>query len=146
MTRLCIWSSAILLLPLIMVGCRNQNLPQTIPFSGKVYYNGKPLEYGEMTFEVVNPAPGFPSRPAIASIQPDGQYKLSTFVADDGIVPGEYRVRILCFKGNPSFDVPASQLVWAIPQKYGSSETSGLEVIVSPEQRGPIVKDLHLTD
>lgn len=69
------------------IGCGPAR-PQTVPVAGRVTYQGKPVPEGRITFL---PDHG---RPAIGTIQTDGSYRLTTFQAGDGVLPGHYRVTI----------------------------------------------------
>ena len=67
-----------------------------------------------MTFDgVLPPGPGIvyfqplgdgsekPLRPAMGEFGPDGCFQVSSFSKGDGLVPGEYSVRIVCWKRPP---------------------------------------------
>ncbi len=72
-------------------GCgssESTNLSPTVPVTGKVTWNGKPLAQGTVTFE---PDGG---REAHADIQPDGSFTLTTFTKDDGALQGTHRVAV----------------------------------------------------
>ena len=75
----------------------------------------------------------------------NGNFKLKTYVSDDGAPPGEYRVSIVAASTNPaglSKDAPiqdeaptmaAVMIPQTISKKYGNVETAGITVLIKPE-------------
>jgi len=61
-------------------------------------------------------------------VQPDGTFTVGTEQTDDGAYPGSYRVSLT--PPEPPLDQPAPKPI--IDPKYGSSNTSGLEVQIQP--------------
>src|SRR5262249_8325025 len=83
------------LLP-VLAGCNRG--PKMLPVSGKVIYNGRPLEFGVVMFQ---PPSG---QPAQGQIQPDGTFTLSTYRLNDGAVVGKHKVRVACYESmRPGF-------------------------------------------
>jgi hypothetical protein len=68
---------------------------------------------------------------AVGEIERDGTFKLSTFGANDGAIPGKYRVAINQ-PSNPDPDKPPTKS--KLPAKYVNFETSGLTAEVKPGQ------------
>src|SRR5437868_5035599 len=68
---------------------------------------------------------------AVGDVNPDGTFQLSTFGANDGAVPGKYRVAINQ-PNNPDPDKPPTKS--KLPAKYGNLDTSGLTVEIKPGQ------------
>ena len=68
----------------ILAGCNRG--PKMTPVTGKVIYNGRPLEFGVVMFQ---PPSG---QPAQGEIQPDGTFILSTYRLNDGVVLGKHKV------------------------------------------------------
>ena len=101
------------LLPLI--GCDRSSTQgaATLPVKGTVTLNGKPLTKGHVIFE-----PDGAGKEATGDIQPDGSFVLTTYQKDDGAVIGNHRVSIMTTEKK-------------VPTKYGSVNTSKLEVEVS---------------
>ena len=87
--------------------------PTTVPVTGKVTYQGRPLTKGTVMFE-----PEGAGKEGRGEIQPDGTYVLSTYKKDDGAVLGNHHVTVL----------NADKMV---PQKYAGRGTSKLEMEVS---------------
>ena len=75
---------------------------------------------------------------AVGEIDRDGSFKLSTFGANDGAVPGKYRVAINP-PPNPDPDKPPSKS--KIPAKYENLDSSGLTAEIKP---GPNSIELEL--
>jgi hypothetical protein len=97
--------------------------------------DGKPLNGGAVWFEPNSPGPSG-SCGAKGTIAPDGSYRLTTFRANDGALPGLHRVVVL-----PGSDTP-SQNARTIPSKYYSLAGSGLEFEIKP---GDNSIDIRLT-
>ncbi len=74
-------------------GCEGRPSTQppspALPVQGRVFFRGKPLTQGRITFE---PTDG--GRDATGTIKPDGSFVLSTFGQDDGALPGVHTVKI----------------------------------------------------
>ena len=135
------WVAGMLLavLGLVVGGCGgNERLP-TASVEGKVLYHGKPLEFGSVVFQP-NSGPA-----AHGVIQPDGTFRLSTYVSDDGATIGKHWVRIVCSEDQqPGYVRPGPDLTRGrslIPEKYSHIGTSGLEVEVKPANE-PFVFEL----
>ena len=112
---------------LVCCGCGSQ----TAPVRGRVKFkDGSDATvlagYG-VTFE---PTEGKSS--AVGEIQPDGSFKLSTFGADDGALPGKYRV-VVTTPASPDPDKPPQKS--KLPAKYADFSTSGLTVEIKPRQK-----------
>ncbi|SIO63004.1 hypothetical protein SAMN05444166_7213 [Singulisphaera sp. GP187] len=106
--------------------------PETVPVSGKVTYDGKPVPKGTITFQ---PADG---QPAVGEIQPDGSFQLSTFGEKDGAVLGVHKIMIISNTADPTM-IPGSSPGYVkpkdiIPKKYNQLQTSGLEATVSKDK------------
>ena len=116
----------------LCLGCSHN--PPTVPVSGKILYQGKPLPYGTVMFQ--HESGGQPSR---GSIESDGTFQLSTYKLGDGARPGVNLVRVACFEGSdPNYksNAPEGEIVLGkslIPRKYNSFGSSGLRVEVAPE-------------
>jgi hypothetical protein len=146
------------------IGCGDDSgLPTRYPVSGTITYNGKALEQGNINF-----APNGPGgRPAGGNII-NGKYSLTTQDAEDGAVPGEYKVSVVAkttdtstvdLKIKGATTVEAKKAISAvfpqkvaakaaakakslIPAKYGSPETSGLKFQVKPQSNSGVDFDL----
>ena len=77
---------------------------------------GKPLTEGQIVFE-----PDNSGREAHGSIQPDGEFELSTFANGDGAVPGTHRVAVTSGKIGKQ----------VVPVKYQNTSSSKTEVEVA---------------
>ena len=66
---------------------------------------------------------------ATGQIAPDGTFKLTTFGADDGAIPGQHRVAITP-PPSPDPDKPPEKS--KLPTKYSSFDTSELAVEIKP--------------
>ena len=114
--------------------------PRVVPVAGKVLYNGKPLEFGTVTFQ---PRSG---QPAVGEIQRDGTFQLSTFREHDGAVVGTHKVRIACYESqrNPAAKRPGEQMLGKllIPMKYTLFDQSGLTAEVREDENQPFEFEL----
>lgn len=62
------------------------------PATGKVVFNGEPVNGGSITLSPIAVAKGNAGKPASATIGSDGTFKLSTYSSNDGAVVGKHRV------------------------------------------------------
>jgi hypothetical protein len=136
-----------ILLPIAMcclvAGC-GPGRPGTVPVSGRVTWQGKPVVTGRITFY---PTTG---RPATSPIGPDGGYCLRTFEPGDGTVVGKHCVtidarRVIDAKAAPKTRKeklpggmavdPEAKLEWLVPEKYSQRSTSPLTAEVTADQK-----------
>ncbi len=103
---------------LLASGC-GRRVP-LVPVTGRVTLDGKPLEFGAV---MVQPKAG-PA--AQARINPDGTFRLGTFKAEDGAIPGPATIRVICRK---DITQPGGEMVYGpslIPERYSRFDTSGI--------------------
>ena len=116
-----------LVLLVCLVGCGES---KTAPINGKVKFKDgsdvSVLAGYSLTFE----AEGGKTS-AVGELDRDGTFKLSTFGANDGAVPGKYRVAINP-PNNPDPDKPPTKS--KLPAKYANLDSSGLTAEVKPGQ------------
>jgi len=116
--------------------------------TGKVTYNGEPLRFGTVIFE---PETG---QYATGIIQPDGTFEMETRGEGKGAPVGKCKVRFVCFANQDPAAKPVEPENGAIPgeglaigpslipERYLSSETSGITVDVKPGDNEPLVFEL----
>lgn len=118
-----------------LAGCGDSGRPKTIPISGSVTIDGNaPGETGKLFFTPTHAAAGYGMRPASGSFNAEGSYRVMSWVPDDGLVPGHYRVSVL----------PSDTAKSAVPMKYHQSATSGLEVDI-PVDQGAIEYNVEIS-
>jgi hypothetical protein len=108
---------------LLAAGCGSAEKP--IDVSGKVTFKGEPVTEGSVQF--VEDRTG---RGAQVDLGPDGAYKASLFA-------GEYKVVVTppyMVDDRSGIPNPYYKKVKNIPQKYHSTETSGLTADVRPDK------------
>ena len=96
-----------------LVGCDDK--PDRARIQGKVLIDGKPLTYGSVRF-----VPG-DARPASAKLDDEGNFTLSTFGKNDGIVYGVHKVSV-----NAGEWIGDNERKWHAPPKYFRYQSSGL--------------------
>lgn len=111
------------------------------PLTGKVTFEGKPLQFGSVTMEHSS------GQPATAAIQSDGTFAMATIGEGEGAAVGKWRVRIGCNEAQdpakrPAPGQPAIPGKSLIPERYASFDLSGLVVDVRPGRNEPIVLSL----
>lgn len=115
---------------LLVAGCTPKlpPKPQTYPVHGTVKLNGAPVHGGEIEFlQVDMSAGGIEGRSIITK---DGTYNASSFVDQEGMVPGEYKVRLKQWVGMPgSLGVEPT----TIPKKYLSYDSAELKYAIKAE-------------
>lgn len=122
------------------IGCGNPN--GTVKVAGAVSVGGEqPPGEGTITFTPVEPASGFPKRPAMAKFGTDGQYVTTSYEPGDGLVPGSYKVAVECYETPPNME--GKPVKSFIDKKYMNGETSGFDLVVEPGGK-PIQFDIAL--
>jgi hypothetical protein len=103
--------------------------PKTFLVHGTVSLNGAPVHGGAVYFVPADPENG--SMEGRATISNDGTYSASTFVDQQGLVPGQYKVWIeeYNFGVHGKLDGEPTK----IPKKYQSVDTSELKYPVKAE-------------
>lgn len=102
-----------------LVGC-GQSLPAnetTYPVHGTATLNGEPLKGGKINFTRTDGL----ALPGQAKINPEGEYHAFCYARQDGLVPGEYKVSLESYGGEPK----------TIPAKYRSADVSDKTITVS---------------
>ena len=103
----------------VALGCGGDRA-ELVPVTGKVTIAGEaPARGGAITFTVVEPAEGYPSRPGSARFSEDGLFEAMSFKEGDGLVPGTYQAIFQYYDGTPSDDDPTSfERLNAVPKDY----------------------------
>lgn len=127
---------------LLLVGCGRSG-PHTIPISGRVTYQGKPVSTGEVRYV---PQDGS-ARQARGTLDSNGEFRLTTYALNDGALPGDYQIAVISLEphvGEPGRDesqaaaapraIPARKS--RVPERYGKAETSGLSDHVDDDHPG----------
>jgi hypothetical protein len=101
-------------------GCGGSHDLPLVPVSGTVTFEGGPAPApGTLSFSQSpgSGVPGLPSRPGRASFDADGKFAVTTFQEGDGLLPGTYRVTIVCLDGEPGGARPREMITF-IPLDY----------------------------
>ncbi|MEI7698843.1 MAG: carboxypeptidase-like regulatory domain-containing protein [Planctomycetia bacterium] len=141
----------------LFLGCGEEKLnrPPVFKVKGKVTLQGKPVPNADVTFIHKES-----NRAAFGKTNAEGEYKLTTFNANDGAVEGKHDISVVDIPPVPS--TPAISSVESadyqppkigedtmpkpksrLPQRYADAATSGLFGVVNPD--GENVVDLELT-
>ena len=119
-----------LLLPalavLLLTGCAEAGRPAYAVEGKVVFPDGQPLTEGVVEFETVEDIKTRIN--ARGEIQPDGTFRLTTYVDNDGAVAGEHRALVM-----PPLPLAGPAPPLPIKARYRSYETSGLTFTVKPE-------------
>jgi len=128
---------------LSFVGCGSpSNRAQVVAVTGQVQLDGKPLEFGSISFQPIQGG-----QPARGDIDSEGGFVLSTYQEGDGAAVGRHRVKVACYaKQDPAMkeqqagDSLGDSL---IPERYTSFAMSGIEVSVLAQGNSPFVFELQ---
>lgn len=143
MVRLMLRGSVCFALLAYLVGCAEQapiDRPDTVPVSGTVTHKGAPVEGAAVTF---SPAEGT-GYASIGTTNGSGSFTLQSQWGAAGAVPGSYKVTITKTEASPEEegevvdaalgdDEGESTVSELLPEKYGSTDTSGLTCEVKAE-------------
>jgi hypothetical protein len=137
----------------VLAGCGGEEYPSTIPVTGTVNYQGKPLDEATVTL-VPTDAKG---RSASGITGADGKFAVKTFYGADhnpeGALPGDYLISVSKVR---AVTPPEGMTQWEmqawytkqgtpkplLPKQYMSPETSGLKVTVGNTPPEPLTLDL----
>ncbi|MDR0328530.1 MAG: hypothetical protein LBI05_09580 [Planctomycetaceae bacterium] len=135
----------------LTTGCGDGSI-STLKVTGTVTLDGVPLPNANINFTPKSEGQG---NPGYAITDEKGTYKLQTLLgaAEAGTTPGDYDVYITCVArgevwsaspGGASAGPPSSARSSGslIPERYGSTATSGLSATVA---KGKLVHDFALT-
>jgi hypothetical protein len=126
MTRRLFGSAAIVFAALMTSGCgSNSDLPPTAVASGKVMYQGKPLNIGTVTFH-----PEGTGNPGVGLLQEDGSFTISTYTPGDGAVLGKHSVTI---DVPPPLDGTPADEAFSVPDPYTLPETTPLKIEITED-------------
>jgi len=120
----------------VLSGCGGSGRPETIPVSGTVTLDGKPVAGASVMF---SPEPS--GRPATGVTDEQGRFTLKTFEAGDGALVGKHTVTVALVK-TTGFMADKDGLSggiapegireeWIVPKKFADPKTSGLSVEVA---------------
>jgi hypothetical protein len=115
-------------LPTMVGGCSDKQ-SMTVPVTGRITFGGGecPAE-GTIVFSPVAVEKGLPRRPGTAKFKPDGAFTVTSFHEGDGLIPGNYRPIINCWKGEPLTDDPSSfERLNYVPSNFKAKE-----IVVAP--------------
>ncbi len=118
---------------LLSAGC-SDGRGTRVPISGTVTIDGEPLKHGSVTFFPIASGDGY--RAGGGSLDENGQYRISSYTAFDGLLPGKYEVTILAVE-----PINDESQRWHAPKSYSSAATSGLTIEIKDES----VMDLELS-
>lgn len=132
------FTGLLFLLPLVLLtttGC-GEKWASVQPTSGTVKFNGKAPAGARILLHAVNP----PEDGAVAvtptgRVEDDGSFKITSYQAGDGAMPGEYVVTVEWYPVDKEGSVGAN----AIPKEYSNPATSPLKATVS--DGGPTTLD-----
>jgi hypothetical protein len=143
---------------IVAAGCGSQERTGSdpvFPVSGVITYRGKPVAQADVTFFNAEK-----NRSAFGKTNPNGEYKLTTFSANDGAVEGQHVVTVVkleqATETAPAAAIESEAYVPPgigqstepkppksdLPEKYADQATSGLTATVKTD--GPNVVNLDL--
>ena len=89
-------------------GCGDKGLV-LVPVSGKVTFAGNtPPRDGTITFTPLKVPEGLPRRPGSAHFNNEGDFQVTSFKENDGLIPGTYYASVTCWMGAPNSSDPSS--------------------------------------
>ncbi|MDR0704425.1 MAG: carboxypeptidase-like regulatory domain-containing protein [Planctomycetaceae bacterium] len=123
----------IILILLFLAGCTN-NPQGRLPITGEVTLNGQPLENGSISFD---PIGSQTERLQSGGQIVNGKYEIA---APQGLVPGEYQVRITSMIVDPKAPPPKDsveppKMINIVPPEFGSKTTQKVTVEKGKENR-----------
>jgi len=124
----------------LAIGCGgNSPRPPMGKVSGKVFYDGAPVNTGRVTFTPVSGEGDSGGTPAMGVIESDGSYVLTTFNTGDGAMVGQHIVTVVVpmedlrdlNKPGPKGEIAYKLPKELVPKKYTDPATSPLRNTVT---------------
>jgi hypothetical protein len=109
------------------IGCGGRDVP-LVSIDGKITFDGAPPpKPGKIIFSPSDSAnSGLLARPGNADFDAAGSFTVTTFSAADGLIPGKYHARVLCFRETPTLE--NQQTVSLVPANYSAEITIPADV------------------
>lgn len=104
------------------------NRRATYAVRGKVYFDGSPTPGAQVAFYALSVADKKMVRTGDAFVEPDGTFRLSSYVANDGAPAGEYAVTVVWRQ--PWLDAGGKPGPNLLPDRYSKPETTDLRAKV----------------
>lgn len=122
----------------LLGGC-GTGLPETIPVTGTVTFDGGPCPAkGELTFLLIEAPAGGANRPGMARFDKEGNYSAKSFSGAEGLLPGKYQVRVQCTQGQAN-EVTGAAVKNHVPQDFLE------ELVVPADASGPITANFDIS-
>jgi hypothetical protein len=121
----------------ILCGGCGPKRPKTVRVEGKVKWSkGAWPTAGMIIFVPIEPAPGYPRHPGQSIFGADGKFRATTYTEGDGLMPGKYKVGVVC--GEAVVGDKSSKSY--VPLKYESPAMSPLELEIKPDDSAHYVE------
>jgi hypothetical protein len=134
MNRACIaaWvlPALVLFLVLLPVACGKRSPVPVYPVQGEVFVRGQPAAGAEVLFHPLSKEKD--ARPASATVEADGSFRLTTFSAHDGAPVGEYAVTIT-WRESTREEGETRYGPDRLRYRFSNPATSGLKVTVQAD-------------
>jgi hypothetical protein len=118
-------------------GCSDNGLP-LVPVRGKVTFaGGPPPKPGSVAFAPIAVADGLPHRPGTANFDTSGEFEVTSFRENDGLIAGTYQASVDCWLQNPNPSDPRTfERYNAVPKDFSpppitvDSEAGEVEIVI----------------
>jgi len=111
----------------VLAGCGEGPI-KTVPVTGSVSFSDRqPPTRCELVFQPIK-VEG-PLRPSFTEAQPDGSYQVKAFKSSRGLIPGTYRVQVVCKDLKPGANI-------ALESSWTTTNYDGGEVNVEAKSGG----------
>lgn len=122
-------------------GCGDSG-PQTVPVRGRITYGeGQWPTTGTLYFTPVG-SPGQIMRPGIAKFSQDGSFAAQTFAEGDGLLPGQYAIRVECWE-HPPVQAPGAPAPKSyVPREIRTGKAPGWNIEVQAGQALDLTLDV----
>lgn len=131
---------------LLLAGCGGDGRPSLVKVTGTVTLDGQPLEGAMVALKLVTDDKSKYQRPSSATTDAQGKFTPQTYVKDDGLPVGKYKVGIQ--KKEPVGGLPKNfdpenpnavnmKYKWITPMSVAQPDDSGIEVEVTSSGMKP---------
>jgi hypothetical protein len=117
----------------LFTGCGDGKLP-LYPVTGTIMVDGKPADGAMVIFcPLESSSPELRKERPFGTTGPDGKFKLTTFLQDDGIPLGEYKVLVQWIPAGAAYDERAGGGADRLRGRYMNLEKTPLQTTITKE-------------
>lgn len=125
----------------MLCGCGDSG-PKTVAVRGRITYGGGQWPTTGVLYFTPVGTPGQIMRPGIAKFSQDGSFAAHTFAEGDGLLPGQYVIKVECWEHPPALAPGAPAPKSYVPREIRTGTAAGWNIDVQPGQALDLTLDV----